>query len=1461
MTIKENPVIKGYRIQEPIGQGAYGVVYRARQPFIDREVALKVILPEFANQPEFIRRFEAEAQLVAQLEHLHIVPLYDYWRDPGGAYLVMRLMQGGNLAELLLDGPMELTRAVQLVNQVASALQVAHQQGVVHRDLKPANILFDEAGNAYLSDFGIAKATTSQSDLTTTGAVLGSPAYMSPEQVQSQSVSPQTDIYALGILLFEIMSGKHPFPEASSGSMLVKQVKEPLPLVRPLRPELPVEVDHVIQCATAKDPADRFADTLTLAQELRRALDLDITTPVTLDQELVNPYKGLRAFQEADADDFFGREALVKALIARLGKQGEYARFLAVVGPSGSGKSSVVKAGLIPALRDGALPGSENWFMSEMVPGSHPLEELELALLRVAVQQPPSLLGQIKEDPRGLLRAARRVLPPDGQLLLVVDQLEEAFTLENQPETTNFFLQSLFETIVDPRSPVRIIVTLRADFYDRPLMHPDFSTLIQKRTEVIVPLNVDELQMAVRKPAERVGALLDKELLPAIVSDVIHQPGALPLLQYALRELFERRSDRLLTCQAYQEIGGVTGALGRRAEEIYSQLDNPAQDAARQLFLRLVSLGESAEDTRRRVLRSEIQSLQNAELDEVIEVFGEARLLTFDHHPNNRESTLEVSHEALLKEWARLQIWLDESRADMRLQRILANAAAEWLGEEQEPGFLLRGSRLVQFEGWLETSSISLTAAERSFLKTSLEARQEREIAEQERRKRELEQVSIGLAAQAIRELEGASPERSVLLALEALENYPYTWQAENALGTAVLKNRHRMVFTHGDIVRTVDWSPDGTKILTCGEEGISRLWDIESGEELWRITDGKPNRSYWSPDGRSILLISEQDASITMWDYEEFTQRFSFELEDLKGKLMVGIPSYPWSHCSTKFILSSTVGTAFTFDSVNGNLLHKLSNHDGMVACPRWSPDGNWIITTGYEDGKVTAWDAESGDKKYELKAGFEDNRTITTSWSPSGDQFAIRGLGSGKIISLGSGEEILSINIPLVYLQSLSWSPDGSLLLSTGKEDGTVRFWDSSSGEEVAKIDGLVQAYGTDWSPCGEYAAIAGADGNVRVWNKTTRREIECIKITRGYVVSPKFSPDGKQILVYGEDHLVKIIDMSMAKIAHHFKSHGNVTNVAWSPDGVKFAFGILVPPDYPTNIYDSETGAVLLTLSGHEEIYGGILWSPDGNRILTSGPIAFVLDAESGAELLRFNVADTEDYWEDWSPDGKYFATGFENGEIHIWDSFTGEKRFQYPIHSNVVIGLQWSPDGSRILSSSNGGEATIWEPRNGYILLQLLPDDYRNIVPDARWSQDGSLVFVLTAEGDVITYDAESGDILSKFSTSPISLITNISLSPSEERVLIGGHDGEIKVWDMQKGVQLLSYELGGFATAAYSPDGKHILIGTTEGSFGSLQVFPTWHSTQELIDYARQHKVFRQLTSEERQQFGLPLQEE
>ncbi|MGD8753991.1 MAG: protein kinase, partial [Anaerolineales bacterium] len=906
--------IRGYELRERIGAGGFGVVYRAYQAAVDREVAIKVILPEYANHPDFIRSFESEAQLVARLEHPYIVPLYDYWREPDGAYLVMRWLTGGNLRQSLQESPWDPGRASRMLDQIASALTLAHNRGVVHRDLKPENILLDEAGNAYLSDFGVAKDLFQSTQLTETGALKGSFAFISPEQVQGEPISPQSDLYSLGIVMFELLTGQHPFEGETPTAQLFKHVSEPVPSIHELRPDLPEGLNDVIQKVTAKQPAERYPDALAFAAAFRDALKgarIEIATPETLlvTAEPVNPYKGLRAFEEVDALDFFGREATVEELLARMSEEGEDTRFLAVVGPSGSGKSSLVKAGLIPALGRGELPGSENWFVVDMLPGSHPLDELEVALTRVAAEQGANLSEHLHRDARGLLRAAGLILPDDGsELVVIVDQFEETFTLVEDDARRERFLDLLHAAVRDPRSRVRVVVTLRADFYDRPLQYPGIAELVQGRTETVLPLSAEELERAIVKPAERVGVKYEQGLVASIVGEVHYQPGALPLLQYALTELFEERDGRLLTHEAYEGIGRAVGALASRAEATCAEMDEAGQEAVKQMFLRLVTLGEGVEDTRRRVERAELLAVAAAPelMNQVIDTLAAYRLLSLDHDPATRRPTVEVAHEALLREWDRLREWLDESRADIRLQRQLARAANEWSEAEGDSSFLLRGARLEQFETWRRITGLALTQLEEDYLKVSLDAESKRlqREAQQERLRRNLQraliavlsvglivavglsifafgqqrianqrreeaqvQAAILLAAQAESELQDGYSDRAVLLALEALENYPYTPQAEHALGQAVSYNRALQGHMgHTGAVTSAAWSPDGRRVATSSTDNSVHVWDAASGEELLVIDlpEGITGNIYdyaltvkWTPDGEHLLTLS----------------------------------------------------------------------------------------------------------------------------------------------------------------------------------------------------------------------------------------------------------------------------------------------------------------------------------------------------------------------------------------------------------------------------------------------------------------------------------------------------------------------------------------------------------------------------------------------------------------------------
>ncbi|MBC8098695.1 MAG: hypothetical protein H7Y11_04590, partial [Armatimonadetes bacterium] len=337
-------------------------------------------------------------------------------------------------------------------------------------------------------------------------------------------------------------------------------------------------------------------------------------------------------------------------------------------------------------------------------------------------------------------RAVKRVLPgDDSQLVLVIDQFEELFTLVDEEPMRAHFMDSLITAVSDPRSQIRVIITLRADFYDRPLNYVRFGELVQKRTEVVLPLTGEEIEAAVTRPAERVGLQLERGLITAIVTDVREQPGALPLLQYALTELFERREGRSLTLAAYNNIGGTMGALARRADELYAGLGKDGQEAARQMFLRLVTLGEGTEDTRRRIFQSELLSLGQDKdmMGLVLDSFGRYRLLTFDNDPQTRASTVEVAHEALIRQWTRLREWLSTSREDLRAQRRVTSAAHDWLEANQDRSFLVSGNRLDQLETWYKTTTLALTVNERAYIDAALARREEQRAQEVARAERE----------------------------------------------------------------------------------------------------------------------------------------------------------------------------------------------------------------------------------------------------------------------------------------------------------------------------------------------------------------------------------------------------------------------------------------------------------------------------------------------------------------------------------------------------------------------------------------------------------------------------------------------------------------------------------------------------------------------------------------------------
>ena len=579
-----------------------------------------------------------------------------------------------------------------------------------------------------------------------------------------------------------------------------------------------------------------------------------------------NPYRGLRAFTEADAPDFFGRSAIVRQVVDRFADAGPDARFVAVVGPSGCGKSSLVRAGVVPALRDGAL--GEPVLVTELSPGAEPYDELEAALGRVAVRAVRRLGDVIRGSSRGLLEAAELAIPGDTDVVIVIDQFEELFTLTTHEAVRTDFLECIRVACADPDSRVRVIATLRADFYDRPLVYPRFGELLASRTEAIPPLQPDELEQAIRGPAERAGVSLEPGLVAAMIADAAHQPGALPLIQFTLTESFDRQHDGCMTLATYRELGGIVGSLSASADEAVRLASRDERHAIRQVFLRLVALGEGRSDTRRRVARGALDSLdiEDATIDRVLDTFGRLRILTFDREPATREPTVEIAHEALLDAWPRLRRWIDEAREDLRQERVLIRVAGEWLAAGQDPSFLLRGARLEQAEAWLQKTDLALGHDVRRYVVASIAERTRERDADEQRRVRETEierrsarrlralvavfaaaalvagsltlvatdqgrRAERAAAVSTVRELAAASvanlegdPELAVLLAVEAVERSragagAVAPEAEEALHRAIAASRivATIPTARGPIATSVD-GPD--RRPRCGKPG-----------------------------------------------------------------------------------------------------------------------------------------------------------------------------------------------------------------------------------------------------------------------------------------------------------------------------------------------------------------------------------------------------------------------------------------------------------------------------------------------------------------------------------------------------------------------------------------------------------------------------------------------------------------
>jgi DNA-binding SARP family transcriptional activator/WD40 repeat protein len=1343
--------LRSYRLLNRIGEGPWGVVYRATQPSSGRDVAVKALRSDVSNNPELIRNFAFDTQAVLALTHPHIAELYDAWRDPGGAFLVSRFFERGNAETALRNGPMTAEAAARIVGQLAGALAHAHARGVVHGRVGLTNVLFDEHGAAYIADF-----------------VSGPPSgghhavdNLAPEQTHGGRPTPAADQYALGRVAWSLFAGSR---EADG--------------------DLSAAVLDVLRTATATNPRSRFEHLADFVDALgaavgggRPSLRVAHTTALT-----TNPYKGLRTFQEADADDFFGRKRLVGDMLARLARPGSAGRFIVLVGPSGSGKSSTVRAGLIPELRRGAVDGSDRWFIATMVPGTDPFAELETALLRIAVNTPAKLAEQLSLDARAFGRTLSRVLPDEtAELLLLIDQFEELFTLTSDEVVRAQFLDGLMTAIGDAHSSVRVVATLRADFYDRPLRIQRLAELLPAHQLTIAPMSAAELQQAIGEPAARRGVVIDPVVVAGMLAELIDREGALPFLQLAMAQLFDNCRGGSITKADYDALGGVTGALATIADAVQARLPADGQALSRHFFCRLVTLGEGVPDTRRRIRRSELPIVESgAALEEVLDRFGNARLLTFDHDPDTREPTVELAHEALITGWPLLQRWIDDDRDVLRAQRHLSAAASAWAAAERDPDELYRGARLAAVAEWTDQRAVELTALEREFVMASLAERDNEHEVERQRVRHQARQnrrlrvllgclavtmaVSLVAGIVAVKQRDDANraAERAETASANASAQAEAAEHARDGAATqAAQADAARFAAETGRLASAAaaELEEHRSVGLLLAVEAYRREQTPATLGALQTALTGTPDfignlvsgHNHWSvaftPDGSRIVAVS--DSGLAVWDTGSQQIVATIEMESVAERRMALSPD------GARAAVTTTTGIGI-IDLATGSTT-------ATVAAP--GPAASFVfhpsrpsLAVGTDDGRVIVWDLDRGTPVWETTAfpsdagfvGFTPDGEILAGVQTTASGFTNQAIFWDATTGEERGRAGIGRNLKGGFVH-----PHGDRLLTVAA--GKINAWRIPSGEPSPGFvwpNSNDLLFGTAVLPDGKVAAGTSA-GDVFIWGEDGAPD-RVIPVHDSAIESLAVSPDGRTLAV-GSTDSVSLWSLDRRQFLARALPGNGARFVTIDADATRLATTgeIVAPPGQRPHVWDITgdrphelplpdtpapitraylTGHLLVTVEGTQRPLTTRIW--DARTMTPLGPP--MEDVSSSPFGWYFPAASPDD-------ERVAFATVVERA-VEVRDVATGARidllddLDQLPTVGNcpLMASLSFDPSGRTLVGSECGGAAVAWDTATfaGRSLT-----DARDMV-NARYSFDGSYIFASTQDGELTIRDART-----------------------------------------------------------------------------------------------------------------------
>ncbi|MPY42085.1 AAA family ATPase [Streptomyces phyllanthi] len=1063
------------------------------------------------------------------------------------------------------------------------------------------------------------------------------------------------------------------------------------------------------------------------------------------------PYPGLDAFVEDEAAVFFGREAQTEDLTRRLHEpQNQPAdRFLLLVGASGSGKSSLVRAGVMPRLR------ARRWsVLPAFSPGSNPMAALASAISAADGEHEPvsAVLRRLREGPASLLAELSRLRGGRFRhMLVVVDQFEEVITLAGERERAQFL--DALHACVTQDARIRVLATLRVEFLGH-FLGTSHAELFQHPV-AIGALGRNQLAQVVERP----GALVGLSFAPGVVDAIVNDVGtddALPLLAYLLQEMyFASGAGETVSVELYRSLGGVAGALARQADHTVAELGcgDDSIDAVLKVLLGFVTV-QGQEVARRRVPLAELTVQERR----IVDAFVEARLLVSDVR-TGQEPYAQVTHEALFRQWAPLRQEVEARTEQLRQRAELERWAEDWDRSGRSPDYLLTGERLTLAQRWLHALRETGQASEAA--QSLVESSQRRDLAYLRRVSDSIGQYVLGAAEQ--------QPEHSLLLALAALGECTPTPAAQRGLMTALASSHLRTQLDgHTDVVRHIAWSPDGSLLATASRDGTARVFDARSGRSLhvlpsdgvmvegvtwspdsarvatvgrdrvvriWDAVSGEPLRlligatdtgrqTAWSPDGRWIAATS-RDQTVRVWDAETGDL-----VHELRGHGDVW--GVAWAPDSTRLASTSHDQTALVWDLATGAAVTTVSGHSDFVEGIAWSPDGR-LIATGSGDHTVRISDAESGELRLLLRghtdyvwnvAWSPDGRMLASAssdrsvrivdaydakvvavlrghsdtvwgvaWSPSGDQIATSSTdGTGRVWDLRPrGAESLLLDGHRGPVNQAAWSHDDSRI-ATASDDGTVRVWDAASGAPSSHvIEQTDRVWSTAWSPNDDRLAISTNDGLFRV----VRPGQDSTFDRRGAVVEcVSWSPDGNRVATGDHDGTVKVWTARDGVELCSLTGHQDwASRIAWSSSG---RFLASASDDRTCRLWDVAESRQLTVLRGHDNYVDDVAWSPDEERVATASGdwTAAVWDTATGRRIEILKGHEGRLRAIAWSPDGRLIATGSDDRTVRVWSSATLEEIAIIGVHQDKVTSVAWSRDGTRLLTASSDGTARVW-----------------------------------------------------------------------------------------------------------------------------------------------------------------------